>query len=85
MLTTQPNKFYLQRLSFLVVLWAFAAYVLSNWWKCFLNLQVFFLFEARWALSATVEIASYDPFNGSVLNKSINLFKKTYWSKTFEQ
>ncbi len=26
----------------LVVLWAFVACVLSNWWSCFLNLQVFF-------------------------------------------
>ncbi len=40
---------------FLVVLWAFAACALSNWGSCFLNLQVFFLFAARWALSATVE------------------------------
>ncbi len=31
---------------FLVVLWAFAACALSNWRKCFLNLQVFFLFAA---------------------------------------
>ncbi len=38
----------------LVVLWAFAARVLSNWWSCLLNLQVFFLFAVRWALSATV-------------------------------
>ncbi len=29
---------------FLVVLWVFAAHVLSNWWRCFLNLRVFFLF-----------------------------------------
>ncbi len=55
MLTTQSNKFDLQRISFLVVLWAFAACALSNWGSCFLNLQVFFLFAARWALSATVE------------------------------
>ncbi len=41
MLTTQPNSFYLQRVSFLVVLWAFAACVLSNWQKCFLDLHVF--------------------------------------------
>ncbi len=27
---------------YLVVLWAFAAHVLSNWWSCFFNLQVFF-------------------------------------------
>ncbi len=26
----------------LVVLWVFAARVLSNWWSCFLNLQAFF-------------------------------------------
>ncbi len=37
----------------LVVLWAFAACVLSNWWR-FLNLQVFFLFAVCWALSDTV-------------------------------
>ncbi len=42
MLTTQPNTVYLQRVSFLVVLWAFAACALSNWRKCFLNLQMFF-------------------------------------------
>ncbi len=47
MLTTQPNTFYLQRVSFLVVLWAFAACALSNWRKCFLNLQVFFLSKCR--------------------------------------
>ncbi len=41
---------------YLVVLWAFAARVLSNWWSCFLNLQVFFLFAACWAISATVEV-----------------------------
>ncbi len=29
---------------FLVVLWAFVACALSNWRKCFLNLQVFFFF-----------------------------------------
>ncbi len=34
--------FYLQCVSFLVVLWAFAAHVSSNWGSCFLNLQVFF-------------------------------------------
>ncbi len=28
----------------LVVLWAFVACVLSNWWSCFLNLQVFFFY-----------------------------------------
>ncbi len=39
---------------FFVVLWAFAACVLSNWGSRFLNLQVFFLFAACWALSATV-------------------------------
>ncbi len=39
---------------FLVVLWAFAACALSNWRKCFLNLQVFSKVAARWALSATV-------------------------------
>ncbi len=32
---------------FLVVLWAFAAWALSNWWKCFLNLQVFFFYLQR--------------------------------------
>ncbi len=42
MLTTQPNKYYLQRVSFLVVLWAFAACVLSNWGSGFLNLHAFF-------------------------------------------
>ncbi len=56
MLTTQTNKsFYLQRVSlfgcavsicsvflYLVLLWAFAVHVLSSWWSCFLNLQVFF-------------------------------------------
>ncbi len=55
MLTTQPNKLYLPHISLLVVLWAFAACVLSNWGSCFLNLQVFFLFAAWWALSAMVE------------------------------
>ncbi len=34
------------RLFIWVVLWAFAACALSNWWKCFLDLQVFFLFAA---------------------------------------
>ncbi len=33
-----------QHTSLLVVLWAFAACVLSNWGSCYLNLQVFFLF-----------------------------------------
>ncbi len=49
MLTTQPNTFYLQRISFLVVLWAFAD-TLSNWRKCFLNLQVFFFYLQRFFL-----------------------------------
>ncbi len=31
--------------------------MLSNWWRCFLNLQVFFLFAARWALSATIVLS----------------------------
>ncbi len=39
----------------LVVLWVFAARVLSNWWRYFLNLHVFFLLIAAcWALLATV-------------------------------
>ncbi len=38
----------------LVVLWAFVVRVLSNWWSCFLNLQVLFLFAACWAVSATI-------------------------------
>ncbi len=29
-------------------------HLLSNWWRCFLDLLVLFLFAARWALSATV-------------------------------
>ncbi len=42
---------------YLVVLWAFAAHVLSNWRSYFLNLQVFFfLFAVRWALLATVRL-----------------------------
>ncbi len=69
-LITQPNKeFYLQCVYlfgcvvsicsvflYLVVVGAFAAHVLSNWWRCFLNLQVFFLFAVRWAFSATIWI-----------------------------
>ncbi len=47
MLTTQPNTFYLQRVYFLIVLWAFAACALSIWRKFFLNLQGFFLFATR--------------------------------------
>ncbi len=45
MLITQPNIFYLQRVSFLVVLSAFAAFVLSNRGSCFLNLQGFFFLQ----------------------------------------
>ncbi len=58
-LITQPNKeFYLQCVYlfgcvvsicsvflYLVVVGAFAAHVLSNWWRCFLNLQVFFYLQ----------------------------------------
>ncbi len=58
-LNLQVFYFYLQRVSFLVVLWAFAACVLSNWGSCFLNLQVFFL---CWALSATV----HSPHEGEI-------------------
>ncbi len=67
MLTTQTNKetrckcsqhnqihFICSVFLFLVVLWAFAACVLSNWGKCFLNLKVFSEVAARWALSATI-------------------------------
>ncbi len=51
---------------YLVVLWVFAVHffiwlccehlqhLLSNWWRCFLDLLELFLFAARWALSATV-------------------------------
>ncbi len=55
MLTTQPNKekhcecsqhnqiknFIFSAFLYLVMLWAFAACVLSNWRSCFLNLQAF--------------------------------------------
>ncbi len=50
----------------LVVLWAFAACVMSNWGSCFLNLQVFFLFAERWALSATILIPFWT-LNGSIV------------------
>ncbi len=41
-----------------VVLWALAACVLSNWGSCFLNLHVFSAVAARWALSPTHNIFS---------------------------
>ncbi len=54
--------FFIRRCFFyLFVLWAFAARMLSNWWSCFLNLQAFFLFAARWALSATVPKLPFFP------------------------
>ncbi len=56
MLTTQPKKKRAANKMYLVVLWAFAVcfficlccehfhHLLSNWWKCFLDLLVLFLF-----------------------------------------
>ncbi len=44
----QINNFIWSTFLCLFVLWVFVARVLSNWWSCFLNLQVFiFLFAAR--------------------------------------
>ncbi len=52
---------------YLVVLWVFAVrffiwlccehlqHLLSNWWRCFLDLHVFSEVAAHWALSATVK------------------------------
>ncbi len=56
MLTTQPNKIFLFAAARFFV-WLCCEHlqcVLSNWWSRFLNLQVFFLYAARWSLSATV-------------------------------
>ncbi len=51
--------FYLQRVSFLVVLSAFAACVLSNRGSSFLNLQGFFvLFAARFFFGCVVSVCS---------------------------
>ncbi len=50
--------FYLQCVSFLVVVWAFEACALYNWGSCFLNLQVFFLFAARFVFGCGVSIWS---------------------------
>ncbi len=65
------SQFHFQRVLCSVVLWAFAARMLSNGWSCFLNLQVFFY--VRWALSATVE------FSGLVMKqtKKIDTVSKT--------
>ncbi len=80
MLTTQTNKefhLFLFKISFyFFVLWAFAARVLSNWWSCFLNLQVFFLFAACWALSATIQTSKNNTDNN--LLKLFNLFTLGY-------
>ncbi len=65
MLTTQPKKKRAANKMYLVVLWAFAVcfficlccehlhHLLSNWWKCFLDLLVLFLFACVfWSCSA---------------------------------
>ncbi len=43
---------------FLVVLWAFAACAMSNWRKCFLDLQVFFYLQRVSFFSCVVSICS---------------------------
>ncbi len=65
MLTTQPKKKRAANKMYLVVLWAFAVcfficlccehlhHLLSNWWRCFLDLLVLFLFACLfWSCSA---------------------------------
>ncbi len=59
-----------------LVLWAFAACVLSNWGSRFFNLQVFFLFAARWALSATVKLFNLEQHTA----KTAYIFKNLQYS-----